>query len=92
MAQGLSFPLSISMLLAPHKQHVGAVSALSGSIQMGLAGILGGAIVKYWVSGQVTLGSFYLFVSLAMALVLLFSRSGVKQFESGYSVATMRSK
>lgn len=92
VAQGLSFPLSISMLLAPHKQHVGAVSALSGSIQMGLAGILGGAIVRYWVAGQVTLGSFYLFVSLAMALVLLFSRSDVKQFESGYSVATMRSK
>ncbi|MDG2898161.1 MFS transporter, partial [Vibrio parahaemolyticus] len=36
-AQGMSFPVSISLLLSPHKQQAGAVSALSGSIQMCLA-------------------------------------------------------
>ncbi|MFA0703934.1 Bcr/CflA family drug resistance efflux transporter, partial [Vibrio sp. 10N.222.48.A8] len=41
IAQGISFPLSISMLLEPHKKQAGAVSALSGSIQMCLAGLLG---------------------------------------------------
>ncbi|HAS61628.1 MAG TPA: Bcr/CflA family drug resistance efflux transporter, partial [Vibrio sp.] len=41
VAQGISFPISISMLLEPHKKQAGAVSALSGSIQMGISGLFG---------------------------------------------------
>lgn len=42
VAQGISFPLSINLLLSPHTKKVGTISALSGSIQMCLAGVLGG--------------------------------------------------
>ncbi|MDW2335109.1 MFS transporter, partial [Vibrio sp. 1069] len=51
-AQGMSFPVSISLLLSPHKQQAGAVSALSGSIQMCLAGLFGGYLVEKWVTDQ----------------------------------------
>ena len=88
IAQGISFPLSISMLLAPHKQQAGAVSALSGAVQMGVAGIAGGYIVKWWVSSQVTIGSFYLVVSIVMAVILIKTLGGVKRFESLHSMAS----
>lgn len=57
-AQGMSFPVSISLLLSPHKQQAGAVSALSGSIQMCLAGLFGGYLVEKWVTDQHQLGIF----------------------------------
>ena len=62
IAQGISFPLSISMLLEPHKKQAGAVSALSGSIQMCLAGLLGGYLVESWVTTHLQLGVFYLII------------------------------
>ncbi|MEZ9062606.1 MULTISPECIES: multidrug effflux MFS transporter [unclassified Vibrio] len=70
IAQGISFPLSISMLLEPHKKKAGAVSALSGSIQMCLAGLLGGYLVESWVTTHLQLGVFYLIIGAAMGGVL----------------------
>ena len=70
IAQGISFPLSISMLLEPHKKQAGAVSALSGSIQMCLAGLLGGYLVESWVTNHLKLGVFYLVIGAAMGSVL----------------------
>ncbi len=74
LAQGLSFPLSISMLLAPHKKNAGTVSAFSGSIQMCLAGVFGGYIVTNWINSALLLGVFYFVVAGTMAFVLLFNR------------------
>ena len=80
IAQGISFPLSISMLLEPHKKQAGAVSALSGSIQMCLAGLLGGYLVETWVTTHIQLGLFYLVSGGVMGLVLATSNSfGVEQ-------------
>ncbi|MEZ8722444.1 multidrug effflux MFS transporter [Vibrio pomeroyi] len=70
IAQGISFPLSISMLLEPHKKQAGAVSALSGSIQMCLAGLLGGYLVESWVTTHLQLGVFYLIIGAGMGSVL----------------------
>ncbi|MEO9494658.1 multidrug effflux MFS transporter [Vibrio splendidus] len=70
IAQGISFPLSISMLLEPHKKQAGAVSALSGSIQMCLAGLLGGYLVESWVTTHLQLGVFYLIIGACMGTVL----------------------
>ncbi|MBD1577432.1 multidrug effflux MFS transporter [Vibrio sp. S11_S32] len=77
IAQGMTFPLSMSMLLEPHPNRVGAVSALSGSIQMCVAGFGGGFLVRNYVSSQNDLGIFYLAITVSMVLVLLGSR--VKQ-------------
>lgn len=74
IAQGLSFPLSISMLLAPHKRQAGSVSALSGSIQMCLAGLLGGYLVENWIQSQTAIGIFYLLSASAMGTILFKSR------------------
>lgn len=74
VAQGLSFPISISMLLEPHKRQAGAVSALSGSIQMCLAGLFGGYLVENWVDSPTAMGLFYLVCALLMSLVLISSR------------------
>lgn len=74
IAQGLSFPLSISMLLAPHKRQAGSVSALSGSIQMCLAGLLGGYLVENWIQSQTAMGIFYLLSASAMGTILFNSR------------------
>jgi Bcr/CflA subfamily drug resistance transporter len=74
VAQGISFPLSISMLLEPHKRQAGSVSALSGSIQMCLAGLFGGYLVEYWVQSQFAMGVFYLLAALTMAYVLIASK------------------
>lgn len=71
IAQGISFPLSISMLLEPHKRQAGSVSALSGSIQMCLAGVFGGYLVEYWIDSQMAMGVFYLFAATVMASVLI---------------------
>ncbi|EGQ7866600.1 multidrug effflux MFS transporter [Vibrio parahaemolyticus] len=73
-AQGMSFPVSISLLLSPHKQQAGAVSALSGSIQMCLAGLFGGYLVEKWVTDQHQLGIFYLFIALISCIVLVVSQ------------------
>ncbi|MDF5441599.1 MFS transporter, partial [Vibrio parahaemolyticus] len=73
-AQGMSFPVSISLLLSPHKQQAGAVSALSGSIQMCLAGLFGGYLVDSWVTNQQQLGVFYLFIALLSCFVLVLSQ------------------
>ena len=70
IAQGISFPLSISMLLGPHKKQAGAVSALSGSIQMCMAGLLGGYLVESWVTTHLQLGVFYLIIGTGMGCVL----------------------
>ncbi len=75
VAQGLSFPISISMLLEPHKKQAGAVSALSGSVQMCMSGIFGGYLVQYWVHSQSGLGVFYLFIAMVMASVLYSQKS-----------------
>lgn len=74
VAQGISFPLSISMLLEPHKRQAGSVSALSGSIQMCLAGLFGGYLVEYWVQSQFAMGVFYLLAAITMAYVLIASK------------------
>ncbi|WP_204243979.1 multidrug effflux MFS transporter [Vibrio galatheae] len=74
IAQGMSFPLSISMLLAPHKRQAGSVSALSGSIQMCLAGLFGGYLVEFWIDSQFAMGLFYLLSATVMGAVLLSSR------------------
>jgi DHA1 family 2-module integral membrane pump EmrD-like MFS transporter len=74
IAQGISSPISISMLLAPHTKQVGAVSALSGSVQMCVAGLLGGFLVKHWVTDQISLGIFYAIIGLSIASVLTHSR------------------
>ncbi len=74
IAQGLSFPISIALLLEPHKTQAGSVSALSGSIQMVIAGVFGGFLVEYWVTNQVALGRFYVMSALLMAVVLLMSQ------------------
>lgn len=74
-AQGMSFPISISMLLEPHKKQAGAVSALSGSVQMGISGIFGGYLVQYWVHTQIGLGLFYLLIAVVMAAVLMSQKS-----------------
>ncbi|CAH0530159.1 multidrug effflux MFS transporter [Vibrio hippocampi] len=74
VAQGLSFPISISLLLAPHKRQAGAVSALSGSIQMVIAGVFGALLVENWVTSQSTLAVFYVVSAMAMGLVLVSSQ------------------
>lgn len=74
IGQGISSPIAISMLLAPHTKQVGAVSALSGSVQMCVAGLLGGFLVKHWVTDQLSLGIFYAIIGLAIASVLTHSR------------------
>ncbi|HAU8293947.1 TPA: multidrug effflux MFS transporter [Vibrio vulnificus] len=70
-AQGMSFPLSISLLLAPHKQNAGSVSALSGSVQMVMAALLGGFLVEHCVRTQAQLGLFYILVAMGCFAVLL---------------------
>lgn len=70
VAQGLSFPLALSKLLSPHKKQAGSVSALSGSIQMCLAGCFGGYLVDHWVRTSFSLGAFYLCVVATLAWVL----------------------
>ncbi|KWT99867.1 MFS transporter [Vibrio toranzoniae] len=91
IAQGISFPLSISMLLEPHKKQAGAVSALSGSIQMCLAGLLGGYLVESWVTNHLQLGGFYLVIGTIMGGVLWSSVRMDKKFgatEGEYSSTT----
>ncbi|MBO7913323.1 multidrug effflux MFS transporter [Vibrio sp. G41H] len=80
IAQGISFPLSISMLLEPHKKQAGAVSALSGSIQMCLAGLLGGYLVESWVTTHLQLGVFYLIIGACMGTILWSSTKMNKKF------------
>lgn len=82
IAQGISFPLSISMLLEPHKKQAGAVSALSGSIQMCLAGLLGGYLVESWVTTHIQLGVFYLIIGAGMGCVLWSSTRANKKIDS----------
>ncbi|WP_122055007.1 multidrug effflux MFS transporter [Vibrio sp. Evd11] len=82
IAQGISFPLSISMLLEPHKKQAGAVSALSGSIQMCLAGLLGGYLVESWVTTHLQLGVFYLIIGVGMGSVLRSSSRANKKITS----------
>ncbi|WP_394149264.1 multidrug effflux MFS transporter [Vibrio maritimus] len=86
VAQGLSFPISISLLLGPHKEQAGAVSALSGSIQMVIAGVFGGYLVEQWVTTQDSLGRFYLMSALIMVVVLLMSQ--IRRFGQGVSPAS----
>lgn len=74
IAQGMSFPISMSLLLEPHPDRVGAVSALSGSIQMCIAGFFGEFLVSHFVATQIDLGVFYLVITLVMVSVLAVSR------------------
>lgn len=71
LAQGICFPLSITLLLGPHKKQVGAVSAFAGAVQMCLAGTLGGFLIKHFVYNQDNLGFFYIITGVLMILVLL---------------------
>ncbi|MCK6264019.1 multidrug effflux MFS transporter [Vibrio sp. ZSDE26] len=73
VAQGLSFPLSIRLLLSPHKHQAGAVSALSGSIQMVLSGVFGGFLVQSWVTDHHELGYFYMTLAAILSTVLFYS-------------------
>ncbi|WP_420907074.1 multidrug effflux MFS transporter [Vibrio breoganii] len=73
VAQGLSFPLSITLLLQPHKKDAGSVSALSGSVQMCIAGFFGSYLVGNWVTNQMELGALYLCIGASMGAVLLCS-------------------
>ncbi|WP_342609310.1 multidrug effflux MFS transporter [Vibrio tritonius] len=70
-AQGISFPMATTMLLSPHKKQAGAVAALSGSVQMCLAGIFGGYVVEHWVTSQHSLGVFYLLVAIATGTIFV---------------------
>lgn len=79
VAQGMSFPISMSMLLEPHPNRVGAVSALSGSIQMCIAGFFGEFLVRNFVASQSDLGIFYCCAAVVMMLVLLVSRRTQKE-------------
>lgn len=81
LAQGLATPISISLLLEPHKRQAGSVSALSGSVQMCLSGAFGGFLVEHWVNSQMSMGMFYLISATTMGLVLLSSKNlfGVQQ-------------
>ncbi len=63
------------MLLEPHKKQAGAVSALSGSIQMGISGLFGGYLVQNWIQSQNALGMFYLVIAFVMASVLFSSKA-----------------
>ncbi len=74
-AQGMSFPLAISMLLSPHKKTAGAVSALSGSVQMCSAGLLGSYIVEHFVQSQVQLGGMYFVTAMIMGTAIIVSRT-----------------
>lgn len=71
IAQGLSFPISISMLLEPYKENAGSVSALSGSVQMALSGLFGGYLVKTWIGSSECLGIFYVSLAVIMTIVLV---------------------
>ena len=73
ISQGISFPLSITLLLSPHTNNVGAISALSGSIQMCFAGLLGGFLVQEFITNQLSLGLFYVVSACCMATILLFN-------------------
>ncbi|MGO2507471.1 MAG: multidrug effflux MFS transporter [Vibrio hibernica] len=73
IAQGMTFPLSMSLLLEPHPNRVGAVSALSGSIQMCVAGFGGGFLVRNYIHTQNDLGIFYLIMTVVMVMVLIMS-------------------
>ncbi|WP_417879767.1 multidrug effflux MFS transporter [Vibrio sp.] len=79
VAQGMSFPISMSLLLEPHPNRVGTVSALSGSIQMCIAGFFGEFLVRNFVASQNDLGIFYCCTALVMMLVLLGSRRTQKE-------------
>lgn len=68
-AQGISFPMATTMLLSPHKKQAGAVAALSGSVQMCLAGLFGGYLVEHWVKSQYSLGVFYLLVAVITGII-----------------------
>ena len=72
VAQGMSFPLATTLLLSPHKKQAGAVAALSGSIQMGCAALLGGYLVEHWIHQQIALGYFYLAVGVLMSSILFY--------------------
>ena len=74
IAQGMSFPISMSMLLEPHPHRVGAVSAFSGSIQMCIAGFFGEFLVRHFIATQTDLGMFYLMSTLVMISILTMSR------------------
>ncbi|EKF9986995.1 multidrug effflux MFS transporter [Vibrio cholerae] len=79
IAQGISFPLATTLLLSPHKSQAGAVSALSGSIQMGIAGLLGGYLVEHWVTSQNAMGVFYILVGITMLSVLIATKKAHSQ-------------
>lgn len=68
VAQGIFLPVSMTMLLAPHKSKAGLVSAYAGAIQMSVAGLLGGGLLSVWVKTQLDLGLLY----CGLAVVLLF--------------------
>ncbi|MDA9557249.1 multidrug effflux MFS transporter [Vibrio sp.] len=70
ISQGVSFPLSISLLLSPHKQNAGSVSALTGAIQMVGVGIIGSLLVEYWIINAWALGVFYLSIAIIMSCLL----------------------
>lgn len=74
ISQGIIFPLATAMLLVPHSKQAGSVSALSGAMQMAIAGLFSGLLIEHWVIDNKSLGVFYLVISLVMALVFLYSR------------------
>ena len=78
IAQGIAFPLSLSMLLAKNKNQAGVISAFSGAVQMFLAGVVGAGIVKYLVHSQPALGVLYVLASTVMLFSLYSSRARQK--------------
>lgn len=83
IAQGISFPLATTLLLSPHKTQAGSVSALSGSIQMGIAGLFGGYLVEHWVTTQHAMGVFYLLIGMTMLSVLIATQKAHRGQSSG---------
>ncbi len=70
-AQGFISPVANRLLLEPHKMQAGTVTALSGAIQMSLTGLLGGWLAT-WVRSQMSLGLFYLIMTMIMLSLLAY--------------------
>jgi len=75
ISNGIIFPLATAKLLVPHGRQAGSVSALSGALQMAIAGILSGFLIEHLVKHGQSLGVFYLITSLIMVLVFFLSMS-----------------
>ncbi|BCL73508.1 Bcr/CflA family drug resistance efflux transporter [Vibrio nigripulchritudo] len=75
IAQGLMFPVIGRMLLEPHKERAGTVTALSGSLQMLVTGVFGGLIASF-ITTKALLGAFLLVGTLSLIALYSCQRKG----------------